>query len=88
MLRFHCHRDFDDDRKFIKNVVLLYFQSRLASNRTKESDLEEQISRMHTKTAQLPVFECDAMLREEILDIKFNIDKSEKDISTATAFSP
>ena len=48
--------------------------------------MEEQLSRLHTKTAQLPVFECDAMLREEILDIQFNIDKSEKDISAA--FSP
>ena len=48
--------------------------------------MEEQVTRLHTKTAQLPVFECDAMLREEIQGIKFNIDKSEKDISTTTYY--
>ena len=62
-------------------------QSRLASNRAREGDLEEQITRLHTKTAQLPVFECDAMLREEILDIKFDIDKAEKDISAFLAYT-
>ena len=70
-----------DRRRLDDDKLLLCSQSRLASTRAREGDLEEQITRLHTKTAQLPVFECDAMLHEEILDIKFDIDKAEKDIS-------